>query len=528
MFQIRIALFTCVLAALISAQTRVTTANYNVCRTNGASDSILNPSNVNVDRFGKLHSVPVDGYIVAQPLYLPSVQINGGQRNVLYVCTLNNSVYAFDADDTGGGSLWQVNLGPAMPRPNGLIQNQVGIMGTPVIDPGTNTLYVVAQTGEIRTSAHWLHALDVSTGAEKYGGPVAIAGSVPGTGYDAVDGIVSFHSTWELQRSGLLLYNDVVYIAFGNSFSDPLHGWIMGYGAKDLQQKYLWCVSPNGYRGGVWQSGGGLSADAAGIYAATADGSAGAVDRGSSFVRLSADLIVQDWFTPRATDLLNALDWDLGTTSILLIPGSNLAVAGSKPGILFLMNRSSLGRTSSGLVQAWQAASPCQSASWASCYQIHNMAYLQGSNGTGILYIWPWKDYLKAFYFNGAGFGTRPIVQNTSVTPNFPGGMLSITQSPAGQPASAILWATMTSEDAMFGGAVPGSLHAYDAATLTELWNSTMNRDRDDLGLLSKFGMPTIANGKVYVPTFSNQLAVYGLTPAQRQRPAGAARAGHR
>ena len=249
------------------------------------NESVLTLSNVNAASFGKLASYAIDGIAHASPLYVANVNIPGvGSRNVVYVATEHDSVYAFDADGLGTTPLWKVSfLGPGVTSvPNGDtgeccdIMPEIGITGTPVIDPATGTLYVVAKTKEgANTYRQRLHALDIATGAEKFGGPVLIQATVPGTGVGSSGGQLAFHQLRENQRTALLLHNGVVYMGFGSHGDvQPYHGWLLGYNATTLQRVMAWVATPNGEGGGIWQSGGGLAIDSAGnFYFATGDGS---------------------------------------------------------------------------------------------------------------------------------------------------------------------------------------------------------------------------------------------------------------
>ncbi len=273
------------------------------------SETILNTSNVKVNWFGKLFTRTVDGQIYAQPLYVPGVTIPGkGVRNVVYAATMHNSIYAFDADDPGAAApLWQRNLGPSAPLPSPDIgpnpyydiSVEVGTLSTPVIDPSSNTLYAVAFNKDSPASCasactynYRLHALDLTTGAEKFGGPVVITGTYPGCGWDNSGCVLTFNPPRELQRTGLLLSNGVIYFAFA-SFADqaPSHGWVFGYHATTLQRVSIYNSTPDGGYGGIWQSGQGLAVDADGyLYLVTGNGTfnadTGGSDYGTSFVKL--------------------------------------------------------------------------------------------------------------------------------------------------------------------------------------------------------------------------------------------------
>ena len=341
------------------------------------SETLLNTANVNVAQFGKLFTRPVDGQIYAQPLYVPGLTVAGAIHNVVFVATTHDSVYAFDADAPAASApLWQTSLGAAAPItytiPNTTavghdfghpgyvdISPEVGVVSTPVIDPNTNTLYVVAFTKELDPPncpchyAHRLHALDLASGAEKLGGPVTISGTVSGNGDDAVDGLITFQSQQQLQRAGLLLNNGVVYIAFA-SYGDwtPYHGWLFGYDAATLRPVSVWNSTPNSGLGGIWQSGQGPAADAgANIYLMTGNGhySSETGDYGDSFVRLnpngfiSGTLTVADSFTPSDESELDLNDLDLGSGGPMLIPGTQLMLGGGKSGVLYLLNQLDMG-----------------------------------------------------------------------------------------------------------------------------------------------------------------------------------------
>ena len=279
------------LCGTMCGQVNVVTAQYSNYRlSSNSNETVLTAANVNSLGFGKLFTRSLDGYVYAQPLYLSSISINGKTQNVVFVASMHNTMYAFDADDpTASSPLWQVNFGPSVPKPNGYLTPEVGILSTPVIDRASSTIYAVSQTLESGNDVYRLHALDITTGNEKFGGPVVITGSVPGTGYDNVGGVVTFNAAKHLQRPALLEAFGNIYIAFGEANGDPYHGWIMAYGAATLQQTAIFCDTPNGQRGGIWQSGSGLSADGSYVYVTSADGSANP-GTGSSYIRLTKAL----------------------------------------------------------------------------------------------------------------------------------------------------------------------------------------------------------------------------------------------
>src|SRR6516164_3553455 len=432
------------LSSPVQGQVSVLTGQYNNARTTAnLNETILNTSNVNVNEFGRLYSRSLDGYLYAQPLYVPNVTIPGrGTHNVVYLATLHNTVVAFDADDPSQAApLWQVNLGPSRPCCVGFLTPEMGILSTPVIDPSTSNLYVVAATLENGSYFHRLHALDITTGQEKFGGPVAITATVPGSGYDSVGGLVTSQNI--LQRAALLLANGTVYVAFASiDDGDPWHGWVMGYKASNVQQQV--CVynsTPDGGRGGIWQSGRGLVSDSTGyLYFMTGNGDYdGANNFGDSLIKLSSTAVTQDWFTPDDQATLAATDSDLGSSGPLLIPNTSLLVGGGKQGILYLINSAtgSMGKYQPGntqIPQSWQATSG----------EIHSVAYWNNS-GSPLLYLWGKGDVLKAFEFGSGTFNTTPVAQNT-LSAGFPGGVLALSAN-GSTAGSGILWATTPNTD---------------------------------------------------------------------------------
>jgi len=307
-------LATLLFIGMAHAQVNVTTYHFDNSRTGqNTQETTLTPANVNSTQFGKLYSVAVDGYVYAQPLYLANVSIAGGTHNVLYVATEHDSLYAIDADSAT--IYWQVNFIPAGGRtvngPTDIgsgctdIVPEIGITGTPVIDPTTGTIYVVSKAYVNSTGVQYLHAIDASTSAEKFGGPVLIQGSVAGTANDGKNGVVTFNSLQENQRPALLLENGHVIIGWGSHCDFyPWHGWVMSYSASTLTQEAIYNATPNGNRAGIWMSGGGLAADSNGnLYFSTGNGDwNGPTDLGDSIVKLGppsqGTLPVKDYFTP--------------------------------------------------------------------------------------------------------------------------------------------------------------------------------------------------------------------------------------
>ena len=414
-------LFLCILLIVLPAQllsqVAVTTHHNDLNRTGvNPGETTLNPSNVNVNTFGKLFSLDVDGPIYAQPLYVPNLSIAGfGTHNVVFVATQNNSLYAFDAD-VAGPPLWVTSLGTPFPTTlfatNSDVYSQVGILSTPVIDLASNTIYAVAETYEDSLATFRLHALDISSGAAKFAGSVVIQGSVPGTAPDNIDGVVTFDPMMHLQRPGLLLWNNHIYIAFGSHGDDlPYHGWLFEYDGITLQQTAILNLTPAGLGGGLWQGGVAPAVDANGnVYMMTGNSfvvSEG-LDFGVSLVKMSTpnNLAVVDYFTPFTRDQLNADDDDFGSSGPILIPGTSLAVGGGKDGQVFVFDRSNLGQynpTQDNVVQSWQATSGRLFAG----HVFHDSK----------LYVWGRFDTLKAYAFDGSVFNTTPVSQGTITLP---------------------------------------------------------------------------------------------------------------
>ena len=486
----------------------------------------LNTTTVNVNTFGKLWSFMVDGDIYTQPLVIQNVNIPGqGVHNVVYVATMNNSVYAFDADDNQGANgqpLWHVSfINPAAgitPVPAAEVVNSnnirnpgpIGVMGTPVVDRGTGTMYLVARTKENGSYVQRLHALDIRNGSEKFGGPALIQASVAGSGNDKINGQIVFNPKTQNQRPGLALANGNVYIAWA-SHDDipPYHGWVIAYGATSLAQTGAFCVSPDGTMAGVWQDGQAPSVDAAGnVYVMTANGDFNGVRNfGESIVKLNSSLsAVLDWFAPDNWSTLNFGDTDLGSAGVLLIPGTNRVVGGGKSGLFFVLDTGNMGHVQTGngqIVQNFQVTTGGH---------IHGSpVFWSGPNGP-MTYVWGEHDALKAFAYNGSTFTTTPATQSSFLAPNgMPGGFLSVSANGAAA-GSGIVWGSLPFAADAENAVVSGILRAFDASDLThEIWNSRLIAARDDVGNFAKTVPPTVANGRVYMASFSNYLHVYGL-----------------
>jgi hypothetical protein len=497
------------------------------------NETVLTPANVNSSQFGKLFSYTYDGISYASPLYVANVNIPGqGLHNIVFVSTEHDSVYAFDADGLSGNPLWHVSfINPAagvttVPSSDTGelfdIVNEIGITGTPVIDPGSGTLYVVAKTKEVvggnTNYVQRLHALDVATGSEKFGGPVVIQASVPGTGMGSQGGQLSFLPLRENQRPALLLSDGIVYIGFSShGDNQPYHGWILGYNATTLQQVMKYCVTANGEGAGVWQSGEGLAVDETGyIYFVTGDGTfdanSGGVDYGDSFMKLNTSGTVLDYFTPHDQAVLNVNNADLGAGGLLLLPdqgGSHphLMLSAGKNGTIYLIDRDNLGHfdpnNDNQIVQSLVNIFPFGSPEPGN---FSSPVYFNGS-----VYFSPNTDNLQAFQLSNGLLSDAPT-SRTSEIYTYPGGTLAIS---ANGNTNGILWTVQRHGINQSGGGVvaPGVLRAYDPGDLAiEFYDSEQAGTRDTMDYAAKFSIPLVANGKVFVAG-ENQLTVYGLLP---------------
>jgi hypothetical protein len=539
-----------------SAAVNVTTYHFDASRSGqNTQETILTPSNVNSTQFGKRFSVPVDGDVYAQPLLMAGITTPQGTNNVLYVATEHDSVYAIDANlgtvytqvsliPTGGStvnSATDLGCGDLVP--------EIGITGTPVIDATTNTLYVVAVSKVNGTIVQYLHALDLTNNlAEKFGGPVQIQASVPGTGYDAtvVNGqsVVQFNAKQQNQRAALLLTNGHVVIGWSSHCdADPWHGWVISYNATTLAQEAAYNTSANGAHNGVWMSGSGPAADASGnMYFATGNGTWSAAlnaggtysgDMGDSIVKLGPPaggaFPVLDYFTPYNQATLANQDNDLASGGLVLLPptnGNQLIAQQGKQGTIYLLNATtgSMGEYCVNQTPACSNSDPqivqeivgASSGIWGSPAYWNGNLYWTGANDTI-------NAYSVTFNADGsASISTTPTSQSAQVFA-FSAPTPSVS---ANGTTNAILWALDGSADDSTcdgGGANCLGLYAYDATNLGRLLyiSSQAANNRDSPGTAHKFQTPIIANGQVYVGT-NGLVTAYGLlatAPPQTAAP---------
>jgi hypothetical protein len=497
-------------------------------------ETVLAPTNVNADTFGKLFTYSLDGDVYTQPLYVPKLPIRGALHDVVFVATEHNSVYALDADTNGGpssGILWHVNLGPPVATPNPDFGNryggfteispEVGITGTPVIDMANETIYLEAFTHEGSNYIHRLHALNILNGAERPYSPVVVKASYPGIGAGSVNGVINFLATNELQRCALTLAGGVLYVPYcGIGDTDPYHGWILGLNPTTLKviPSRTFVTTPNttvedfgthAGESGIWMGGSGLAVDVTGnLFLSTGNGAfnayngSGGTDYGDSFLKLSPskNMSVLDYFTPYNPDYLWTNDLDIGSGGVMLLPDQpgpvkHLMVGGGKNGNVYVINRDqftagnnhcNFGATNDAVLQT---------------IQLNGGSFDTPAYWNGTVYFTASKDVTAAFPVANGMFAENPASVGSRSYP-FPGATASISANGA---RNGILWLVVRAN--------PAILVADDATDVSkELYNSDQAGARDQLPEGTKFSVPTVADGKVFVAGQS-ALSVFGLLP---------------
>jgi hypothetical protein len=457
------------------------------------NETVLTPSNVNSSAFGVKFSVPLDGIVFAQPLYMAGLTVNGATHNVVFVATEHDSVYAYDSD-AAGAPLWKrsflINGATTVPPADvtSTITIEVGITGTPVIDPATGTLYVVAETLESGKFVHRLHALDITTGNEKFGGPVVIAAS-------------GFASKEQLQRPGLALANGNIYVAFGSQGdTEPYNGWVMAYAAGTLAQVAAWNDSPGGSEGGIWESGSAPSVDSDGnLYISSGNGSFnGTTQFSMSIVKLSPTLTVLDWFAPWNAVVEAEGDEDLGSGGVLIVPDQTgpvpheLIECGKLPQV-YVMNRDNLGHqgatSDSQLVQELTNVVGGGPGVQSPDHCFMTPAFWQQN-----LYFIANNDVIKQFTLDPTTglMSTAPVAQGSVEFP-FPGGQPVVSSNGA---SNGIVWAVSAGNF--------GQLYAFDATDVSKTLYTSAPM------VYEKWAVPTIVDGKVFMAG-RNNLFVFGL-----------------
>ncbi|WP_158822825.1 hypothetical protein [Granulicella sp. S156] len=488
------------------AQVDVLTQHNDNARTGtNLHETVLTPENVNKSQFGMLFKRVVDDQLYTQPLVVTNVTVGGGTHDIVYVTTVNNSVYAFDANDTEATApIWHVNFGtPANLHSANFgcldINGKMGIIGTPVIDKTRGVLYVVALTQAGTGFTQRLHELDLATGADLPASPAVI--KAPG-----------FDALMQNQRPALMLANGMVYVGYASHCDkDPYHGYLMAYDAHTLEQVSVFNTSPTGMEASIWQSGQGPAADAEGnVYVVTGNGSWDGVKNFSeSFLKLTPRLKLLDWFTPTNHLTLDKKDNDLNSSGATLIPGTHLVLGGGKEGVLYTLDTRNFGHLGDEhAVQHFQATAS----------HLHSLVYWVSAKQGAMLYVWGQRDKAKVYKFTGERLAETPAMMREVPNEGHPGAMLSLS---ANGGKDGILWAAIHATGDSWHESRPGILHAYDADDIQhELWNSLEVPARDDCGEYSKMAPPTIANGRVYLASFgaenvgTGQFCVYGLLPA--------------
>jgi len=519
-----------VLAGCAPAQSAVATAQYDNART-GANlhETILTPRNVASPQFGRILSYQVDGDVYAQPLYVPRLAIPGkGVRDVVFVATERDAVYAFDAVEPGP-PLWSVSfLNPAAGVNTvrwsdvqcSFIGPDIGITATPVIDVPARTLYLIARTsarqrgGEVLFFQR-LHALDLATGTERPGSPVLIRASAPGSAYfGLVNRNVTFNALVENSRAALLLVNGTIYIAWGSSCDVGLYyGWVLAYDARTLRQTGVFNTAPDAGESGIWQSNAGIAADGEGsVYAVTGNGKFTAAkprgrDYGDSILKLGFDksaLAVRDFFTPFDESRLNRRDDDLGSTGPVLVPDQpgahpHLLVVAGKTGRAYLIDRDRMGRyrpdADTNAVQTFDVGSAG--------------VFGAPADWNGHLYFYPSGSVLEDYPFINGRVAPAPAHTGQFKARN-PGAIPSMS---ANGTRDGIVWVVQTKD--YRAKDTPAILQAYDAADVSCLLYSTEHDGRNTPGLAIRFTTPVVANGRVYVGS-RNAVYVYGLGNAAK------------
>jgi hypothetical protein len=506
-------------------------------------EKALTTTNVNTKQFGKQFTLQVDDQVYSQPLAVAKLPIANGVHNVVFIATVNNSIYAFDGDS--GTLYWQKNFtASGMRPPMGSDMNSswcspytdftsnIGIVGTPVIDSTSGNMYFVARSTDGTNFVQYLHKISIVNGADVGASPVKISASVPGAGDGNVGGVVSFDPMRNNQRMGLALVKGAVYISWSSHCDwNPYHGWIMGYDAQSLQQLTVFNDTPSGENGGIWESGMGIAADTAGnLYVTTGNGTVGVgnlytesgngtdevnanpdptnmANRAESALKLTPSgnsLQISSYFTPSNYFFANQNDLDYGSMGTFLIPNSNYYITGAKDGNIYLLNKDNMGgfTTPNNSIQQTLTTSGGLHCQPAYC-----------RNGAGeMVYVWSENDHFRSFSFNRSSntLNASQVLSTGNGPQGGSGAVISVSSNDTAS-GTAIVWASYAETGNANVGPSPGILRAFDANDITrELWNTEMTPG-DQPGYFAKFCPPTVVNGHVYLATFSHYVVVYGL-----------------
>ena len=529
-------------SSTLPAQTGVSViTQHNDLKRTGWNDkeTILNHAVLGSGKFGCIGIFGVDDEVYAQPLIVYQASIGSYTGSVLFTATVNNSIYAFNAaDPSQAAALWQANLNPAGQRAPNIsdltdtqygapcggnykdFSGRFGILGTPVIDTLSMTLYVVTKTIDGSGNFYsYFNALDIQTGQHKAGSPHRIMAQATGTGDGSINGTLSYDAKYQNQRPALLLYQNTVYVASASHCDwGPYHGWVLGFDAATLALKYTYNVTPNGWAGGIWMAGQGPSVgDDGNIYVVTGNGTTSADNtnltggRSESLLKLSPQLNLLDWFTPSNYDYLDQYDLDYGSDGALIVPNTSLTISGSKEGISYLVDYTNMGRynATNSQVKDTLEFNPNRQG----YVHVHGSP-IYAHLGTGeFVYAWAETFKLRQFTFdrNTKSFADTYKQGQRNLDNGMPGAMLSVSSNGA-DTSSAIVWACFPTAGNANNMVRPGTIAAYRANDVSsgELWNSD-DMAGNVMGKFAKFNSPTVANGKVYVPTFSKAIKVYGI-----------------
>jgi hypothetical protein len=538
----------CAFLLLIPCQAvDVLTANYNLAATgHNPSETSLTPSNVGPTTFGKLGSYPVDDTVYANPLAVDSYAFTAGTKSAVIFATMSNTIYAYDQASFGPSALiWSIHFnapidvstvpgGPAHGATQ-FISYNIGCMSTPTIDKTNGILYAVCTdgtTGSITTG--WkLHKVNLATGAE-IGTATQIIAKFPGAGdqfsstHDTQDGSGNFwfNGHYELSRTPLALSGGNLYIGW-TAYGDqrPGHGEIICYATSTMTVSNTWTCSPSPTSAGdsglcsIWQSGRALPIDGSGnIYVATGNGGFDSTSNfGDAWVKLTSALGLSDWYSPHNNTQINDGDWDIGSSGPILVPGTSFLVGGSKDRLVRVMATSGMGHSDPGDGTSPTKVTADNVCNTGCAYQtsgIYNQAFSPADNMffesdvSGPIYGMPFNS--------STGVLSSPSIQTVN-TFGFPGAFLSVSYS-SGTAGTGIVWAATASGQPgfqtqnAFTFISRGTLRAFRASDLTEIYNSDAAAyGADSAGSLAKFVPPMVTNGKVYLPSFSGYVNVYGL-----------------
>jgi hypothetical protein len=510
-----------VLAGLIQtqpagAQVNVLSNRYDNNRSAAnLSETALTTANVNASTFGKLGEYVVDGVMFAQPLYVHGLNLgSGGVHNMLYVATMHDVVYGFDAD-TIAAPIWtrdyrstsvtaDPNAGFQPIVPPSVVGEAFGIMSTPVIDLPNNHMFLVTQTLQGGNENFTIHMLDIRTGAELLSQFIYNSGG------------------WLSQRPSLALVGGQVYVGFASKApgdqTPSNHGYLLTYSASNLSLTGFFQTTGTAEGGGIWQSGGAPAIDAAGhVYYLTGNGFNGGYDGISNFQEsllqfswTNTGLTLSNWFTPSNWQYLDSYDLDLSASSPILLAGTNLVTFGSKTADVYVLNTANLGSKTTGdsyLVQKFHVGTNPTPIGEDNVNRVNSMVYWPRSSKPQ-LYAWPTQDFLYSFTFNGSSFAANGT--GTLAATGMPGAGMSLSAN-GSTSGTGILWAALVQFQGYDTVGEQGILHAYNAENVAqELWNSNTNQ-ADALGAIAKFTPPMVANGRVYVGTSQGSVSVYGL-----------------